>query len=74
MKTLPRTVVFCVPVPSSSPAAPRWTKALWENSRSRPWLMATLPGILVQDAYGQVPPGVYSHSPWVFQPSAPVTV
>ncbi|MER5537228.1 hypothetical protein [Streptomyces mirabilis] len=74
VKTLPLTVESFEPVPRSRPDAPRWAKTSSLNAMRCPWAKETLPGILVQDAKGQVPPSTYWHRPWVAQPFSPVMV
>jgi hypothetical protein len=74
VKTFPLTRLFALPLPRSSPAAPRWTKPLLVNWTSRAYENETLPGSLVHAPYGQVPPGANVHRPSVAYPLAPVMV
>src|SRR4051794_14786515 len=72
VKMSPFTTESVLPVPYARPAAPRWANTLSLNSTRWPWVTDTLAGSGVQDANGQVPPGVNPHRPWVAQPVGPV--
>ena len=74
VNTLPLTSSFWLPLPRSSPAAPRCTNPLLVNWTLRALVKETLAGSLVQAPYGQVPPGAKSQSPCTAKPLLPVMV
>src|SRR5947207_14012257 len=73
VNTQPCTVVVWVPSPRSSPVAPRCTKPSPRNETLRVYRKDTLPGVVVQFPYGQVPPETLAHKPCVLPAPVPVS-